>query len=550
MLPPRPRDPKHEHGADAVTTLVPAAQPDYGKSVPFRFDRGLSEQFRPLGDWMTGQVFNFYRLGIPKGKTFTQISAAVYCILANLIEANQISPDCFIAISRREKSYTKSRYLNVDFGYDNFIRVLDFLQKSDPPFVIFKEGFFDRRTNRATGFVSRYAPSDKFIQLIHGYAHVIGNYADRYDFSMNDVVNASYAYTKSKPLPATRKADLLVSPIVFQAYADIIRLRDSNGNPINYEDSELTTQMRTRLQQWNDFISQHHLVDLLLTDYELENVFQDNGDDDEDEAFFKDEQQSSYAELDRTRLHRVFNNSSFEQGGRFYGGWWQAIPSRYRRYITINEHATREFDYSNLHAAMLYAMEGLSLPDDAYSLPRIPENYRKLIKKTFFKLINAGPDQVMRAPKAGTLPPGWTWAQLQEAIKEKHAPISKYLHSGIGLILQRTDSDIAETVMLRMMEKDILVLPVHDSFITYHELQTQMRDEMARAYKEKMESDIGIKADDSFIDQWNEEAQIGVEFDAEDVVDNVRSYPGYDGFRERYRNFISTRDGEWHHRFG
>jgi hypothetical protein len=49
----------------------------------------------------------------------------------------------------------------------------------------------------------------------------------------------------------------------------------------------------------------------------------------------------------------VFNNGSFNEGGRFYGGWWQNFPSDYRQFITINGHTTWEYDYSSLHPAML-----------------------------------------------------------------------------------------------------------------------------------------------------------------------------------------------------
>jgi hypothetical protein len=89
------------------------------------------------------------------------------------------------------------------------------------------------------------------------------------------------------------------------------------------------------------------------------------------------------------------------------------------------------------------------------------------------------------------------------------------------------------------------ILKVH----TYHDLQTEMRDQMIRAYRERMESDIGIKADVSFIDQWNKEAEIGVEFDAHDVVENVQDNPGYDRFRERHRQFFKTRTDDWWKRF-
>lgn len=162
----------------------------------------------------------------------------------------------------------------------------------------------------------------------------------------------------------------------------MIRLKNSDGRLIDYDDTEETIRMRTRLGQWNEFIMQQHHVDLLLKDDELEKVFETNRDDEEEEkAFWQEEQQPSYVELNRVRLHRVFNNGSFEQGGRFYGGWWQSIPSKYRPCITINGHATREFDYSNLHAAILYAQVGLPLQDDAYVKPR---SWRSFLKSSIF----------------------------------------------------------------------------------------------------------------------------------------------------------------------
>ena len=52
--------------------------------------------------------------------------------------------------------------------------------------------------------------------------------------------------------------------------------------------------------------------------------------------------------------------------------------------------------------------------------------------------------------------------------------------SGIGLELQRLDSDIAESVILAMKERGYLVLPVHDSLIVedgrQQELEAIMRE--------------------------------------------------------------------------
>jgi hypothetical protein len=48
---------------------------------------------------------------------------------------------------------------------------------------------------------------------------------------------------------------------------------------------------------------------------------------------------------------------------------------------------------------------------------------------------------------------------LQELVKAKHEAIAKYLRSGIGLVLQKIDSEIAEDVMRAMMKRDYFADP-------------------------------------------------------------------------------------------
>ena len=58
-------------------------------------------------------------------------------------------------------------------------------------------------------------------------------------------------------------------------------------------------------------------------------------------------------------VRRVFNNSTFDEGGRFYDGWWQRIDGKIRKDIRINNIATVEIDYSAIHVIMLYALMGI-----------------------------------------------------------------------------------------------------------------------------------------------------------------------------------------------
>ena len=93
---------------------------------------------------------------------------------------------------------------------------------------------------------------------------------------------------------------------------------------------------------------------------------------------------------DSDKYVRVFNNSDFKQGGRFYFHWTQRIKSEKRKDITIDAKDTVELDYSCLHLSMLYGLENLIPPKgDLYALPGIDSRFRPIIKKAVNIAINA-----------------------------------------------------------------------------------------------------------------------------------------------------------------
>lgn len=177
------------------------------------------------------------------------------------------------------------------------------------------------------------------------------------------------------------------------------------------------------------------------------------------------------------KLHRVFN-VKFDFGGRFYGTWVQNIPSSLRRHVRINGIPVQELDYKSLHPNLLYAASGASLDFDPYIIPSYGQAYRPLFKLFLLIAINAESD--VKAIKAmrkqlhdcpdllsnyrDCLTDNWLSAAL-EAIKTYHLPIAEHIASGAGARLQRLDSDMAETIMLDLMEQGILAVPIHDSFV-------------------------------------------------------------------------------------
>lgn len=263
------------------------------------------------------------------------------------------------------------------------------------------------------------------------------------------------------------------------------------GELIDFEKTDFTTAMDSRISRINNVLL-NHWADIEIPYSDLIKL--------KDKGIRLEEMLYR-----RRRLHRVFNNSTFDQGGRFYGGWWQSIPSRLRPFITINGNETVELDYSSMHPRMLYADIGMECPGDPYDIGLDPE-HRDLVKKAFNALINArGRIQQFDDPEDGPVfdeeEVGMSWTKFLNHIKSYHPKLKDLFGTGIGLEFQRFDSDIAEATMLHFARQNIPVLPVHDSFIVYSKLEDELHNVMEEKYEEKINASTLIKVDQTVPDQ-------------------------------------------------
>ena len=279
-----------------------------------------------------------------------------------------------------------------------------------------------------------------------------------------------------------------INPFDFiTTYPQIVLKTDKSSGKefVIFKKTDLTNAMESKITRINNVL-QSHWADLAIPHSDLINLAEKG-------IYLEDK---FYR---RRKLHRVFNNSTFEDGGRFYGGWWQGIPSRLRPFITINGKETVELDYSSIHPRMLYAHIGMECPDDPYDVGLDPK-YRDLIKKAFNALINArGRIEQFNNPEDGPVfdedEIGMSWNDFLKHIKSYHPKLESLFGTGIGLKFQRIDSDIAEATMLHFARQNIPVLPVHDSFIMHHGYEDELREVMTREFENKVDASIPIKID-------------------------------------------------------
>ena len=201
-------------------------------------------------------------------------------------------------------------------------------------------------------------------------------------------------------------------------------------------------------------------------------------------------------------VRRVFNNSSFDEGGRFYGGWWQRIDGKIRKDIRINNIATVEIDYSAIHVIMLYALMGIdywsNFTKDPYDINiqfvNDPEHSRTIIKSFLLLAINANNETSLfkafrNEHDYESMPYEFTNERLSKIlddIKEEHHPIAHKICSGEGIKLMNYDSMIVEHILDNFIKRDTPILTVHDSFVVQLGEENRLHELMQEAFERVM----------------------------------------------------------------
>jgi hypothetical protein len=238
-------------------------------------------------------------------------------------------------------------------------------------------------------------------------------------------------------------------------------------------------------------------------------------------------------DLTRRNLVRIFSDGRFDRGGRFYRGWWQNVPSEYRRYITIDGKRTNEYDYSQLNPHMVYFLREKELgSEDAYSRVFDGE-HRDLVKEAFNAMIQADKPLNQKPRDIDLSEVEFGWQYLKQAILDAHKPIEDMFFKGHGNYLQYVDSIMAEDVMLKFVKAEFApVLPVHDSFIMHYAYGDlgELEEEMRRAFHGHFKRDIKVKEE---IGVMLPSSFDGKDWDELTFEEKVHGPPEYSGWESR-----------------
>ena len=207
------------------------------------------------------------------------------------------------------------------------------------------------------------------------------------------------------------------------------------------------------------------------------------------------------------KLKAVFNDSNWGHGGRLYasatmvGFNYQCIPSDMRKMIKVDGKDTCEVDYSGLHPHMIYSIVGKQLRGNAYDF--LPLEDKALAKFALLVMLNAKSKVAAIAAlekrayelrTASGLSPkkvdlrnallrNPNFSKIVDDAAKRHSEIRSYFYRGSGIRLQNIESAMALEITHSFAERDIPVLPVHDSFIIEQKYRTQLVQMMQSVYK-------------------------------------------------------------------
>lgn len=395
----------------------------------------------------------------PHSNKEKDVKNIISIVILNLLSAYSFDSTKYIGYSRGEDHYRKDDlYKKLHISYSILINVIDKLESLN---------FIEKRRwqhNRDTGYRrrSRMRANNKLINLIESFS--ISQKMIQRDDKMTQV----------------------------------IKMKDENKKLIPYKDTFETKRMRKNTIKINNAL-ENSFVSLYISDKMYLNLIKK----------VKRKRDSKPVDFEIKRLYRTFNNGGWDCGGRFYGGWWQNIPSVFRKFIVIgypensdfdplnfSDAHTVELDYKAQHATILFHLEGIKLEKlDPFLFDDFKPTTRNIFKSCFYMMLNvksrksamgAVNSHIRNIKENGTFPKDvfLTPSIIIETLEKERCDLSDHFYTGIGLKLMNLDSKVAERVMLKMLDLGHLVLPVHDSFIIHENYEHELKECMDMAFKE------------------------------------------------------------------
>jgi hypothetical protein len=439
-------------------------------------------------------------LGLPNYNTELR-KTALNCTLSNLLETN--SEGKYLAVSKSNNYYNHSALYDIPhYTYAYIVEPINKLIRLG--YIEQHKGFYS--TDSGKSYRTRINPTQKLLDIAE----------DAYNEQIQTINKISYVQSSSN-VNLFITNDL--SEIKKRRFPNAIILNDGKKKERRLVPFKIDRNVQSKidlLNEYNDLADSSIVSIPSLSNYSLNPR--------SNQLQYKQQYHNTdtyntgitpllvrvsgnyfnHVRLD-TYLYRVFNQGTFELGGRFYNRGYQKFNHEIRRHIRINGYETVEIDYSAYHLNMLYHKMGIDYKGDPYS-DIANDDLRPLLKKVSLIAINeshrgrayvAFENEIYRDEGLWNLykSSGYKAKDLFELFGEKHKPIAKFFNKGVGLELQYEDSCIAEDILKHFTKKGIVCLPIHDSFIVESKYMDELAHTMQKVYKSRFGYDCKLKVE-------------------------------------------------------
>ena len=312
-----------------------------------------------------------------------------------------------------------------------------------------------------------------------------------YEGSVEYAPRLSRIWSKDKLTKLFKDAAFSYFDINYSKDREVVILRNEDKVDLEYEDNDTTEAMRELLHKYNELL-RTTFIDIPELDIPRIELKEKKKRRRRNKPVFV-----NISHHDKF-IRRIFNNSTFEEGGRFYGGQWQRVDESHRSRIRLNNKATVEIDYSALHVILAYAKVNVDYwkltEKDPYRVPidgvESPEHIRDINKLFFLLSLNASNETSLYKAFRSELNykeypytfPDKVLAQLLEDIKLLHPKIAHLICSGAGLKLMNLDSQMVEFIIKDFVKTNTPILTVHDSFVVPFGQEDKLHKLMKKAF--------------------------------------------------------------------
>lgn len=209
------------------------------------------------------------------------------------------------------------------------------------------------------------------------------------------------------------------------------------------------------------------------------------------------------------QVKKIYNNSTFNEGGRIYmsgTGINEMVERNNRTKLEINGEPTVECDYGQLFPRIAADLVGVTLDKtfDPYGIaisgykPSVVRNLAKiglmclfnckdeegatfaLIKEMNKKWLK---DQIEAAKVEGTWPDFPIARRIIEALMERNSYVHTYFFSDSALDLMAIESTMMDYIIERVLSDEQIMIPIHDSVIVQEKYKDKAVNIMERAYE-------------------------------------------------------------------